>query len=137
MRRRRLAWLVGLGAVGVGAALAYWALDQAAPRPPLQTQNFGSVRAGLTQAEVERLLGGPPGNYGRYANGRGMMTEEGYLAPPGSVEEIWCDDSNRFEIYFDAQGRVVGQHKRAGYRQEPPEWPLAGWWRMVRRQLGV
>jgi hypothetical protein len=136
MRRRRLARVIGLGALG--AALGYWALNPAAPpRQQLQTQNFPSVRAGMTQAEVERLLGGPPGNYGRYANGDGLMTLEGYIAPAGSVEKIWCDDAIRFEIYFDAQGRVVGQHKRASYQQTPREGPFADWWRMVRRQLGL
>jgi hypothetical protein len=139
MRRRRLAWVIGLGAVGaLGAGLAYWALSPAAPPRQLQTQNFPSVRAGMTQAEVERLLGGPPGKYGRYANGIcGPPTAEGFLVPPGSVEKIWCDDANWFEIYFDAQGRVVARYKRAGYQQRPPEWPLAAWWRMLRRQLGL
>jgi hypothetical protein len=35
------------------------------------------------------------------------MTTEAAFGPPGSVEEVWCDDGNRFEVYFDAGGRVV------------------------------
>jgi hypothetical protein len=57
------------------------------------------------------------------------------MRPPGSVERIWCDDSTRFEIYFDAQGRVVGHHERAGYQQAPPDGKQL--WRMARRQLGL
>jgi hypothetical protein len=48
------------------------------------------------------------------------MTLEGYEGPPGSVEELWYDDRNRFEIHFDASGRVVGYLRRAGYEQRGP-----------------
>ena len=100
------------------------------PTARLATENFALVKNGLTQTEVEALLGGPPGNFGRYANG-GFMTLEGYLSPPGSIELIWCDDNNRFEIYFDQQKRVVGYHRRAGYSQGGQE----GFFAWCRRQL--
>jgi hypothetical protein len=88
----------------------------------LASENYSMIRDGMSQAKVEELLGGPPRNYGRYFNGGGVMTMEGYWAPPGAVERIWCDDSNRFEIYFDPEGRVIGHHRRFGYSQEPPEY---------------
>jgi hypothetical protein len=75
----------------------------------------------MTQAEMEQLLGGPPGNYSRYSNGRSLMTFEDYIDPPGSIEKIWCDDSHRFEIRFDINGRVVSFHQRASYSQSPRE----------------
>ena len=135
MAKRRML-LVGLtvAVVTVGA----WSLGGSATGPRLRVENYPEVRVGLSQAEVEELLGGPPGNYGRYARvGESMVTCEGYLVPPSSVEQIWCDDSTRFEIYFDERGRVVGHHKRAGYQQTPPEGVFAGLWRLARRQLGV
>jgi hypothetical protein len=85
----------------------------------LLVKNFTLIRIGMSQSEVEELLGGPPRNYGSIITGGGMISEEGYRSPPGSVERIWCDDSNRFEIFFDSQGRVVGHHKRGIYSQEP------------------
>jgi hypothetical protein len=100
----------------------------------LNVEGFKHIRNGLTWAEVEELLGGPPGNYGRYAGGMSKMTMEGYLAPPGSIEQIWCDDTNRFEIYFDANDRVVGFHRRAGFLQEPP--PARNWLDQLRIWLG-
>jgi hypothetical protein len=48
------------------------------------------------------------------------MTLEGYLAPPGSVEKVWFDDTHQFEVYFDRGGRVVGLHQRAGFRRLQP-----------------
>jgi hypothetical protein len=91
-----------------------------APQRSLNVDGFPLIRAGMLQSEVEELLGGPPGNYGRYAGGSSWMTCEGCVVPPGSTEKLWCDDRHRFEIYFDGAGRVVGIHRRAGYSQGPP-----------------
>jgi hypothetical protein len=118
-------WLIvaGVGFVAllviVGAWFVYDALSTR-PNIRLAIENFPKIKDGMTQPEVEALLGGPPGNFGRHSGG-GMMTMEGYSAPHGGTELIWCDDANRFEIYFDQGNRVVGMHRRAGYSQEPPE----------------
>ena len=104
------------------------------PHRSLKVDNFPLVRVGMPQAEVEDLLGGPPGNYGRYAGGS-WMTAEGYLAPLGSTEKIWCDDGHRFEIYFDGAERVVGIHRRAGYGQRPPI--SSNWFDKLLRRLGL
>jgi len=103
------------------------------PHRSLRVDNFPLIRVGMPQAEVEDLLGGPPGNYGRYAPG--MMTAEGYLAPLGSTEKIWYDDCHRFEIYFDGAERVVGIHRRASYRQVPPT--SSNWFDKLLRRLGL
>ncbi len=87
----------------------------------------------MLQSEVEALLGGPAGNYGRNNSGRARMTLEGYFPPPESVERVWFDDTNRFEIYFDNQGQVVGYHKRAGFQQISTEGFFAKLWRKLRR----
>src|SRR5262245_7622053 len=73
----------------------------------LQVENFPRVRLGMSRRTVEALLGGPPGDYGVHRDhlaglaGLTLMTAEGYEGPPASVEELWSDDRNRFEIYFD------------------------------------
>lgn len=125
--------LVGMSAAVLAAGALYWG---GTPAPtPLGAENFAHVEVGMSQAEVEELLGGPPGNYGRYDSRNAMMTMEGYIHPPGSFERVWCDDNNRFEIYFGVWGRVVGYHKRAGYQQTPPEGIFARLWLFV-RELG-
>src|SRR5262245_16040141 len=131
MCRRPRAWTVGLLALGGAATLLTVAF--APPARRLNVDAYPLVRTGMTQAEVEGLLGGPPGNYGRHATGRGLMTAEGYIAPAGSVERVWCDDAHRFEIYFDPEGRVVGLHKRASYSQSP----APGWLARLRAWLGL
>jgi hypothetical protein len=122
MRRRFIGW-AAVPVVLAGTALLLIRLAALPESKPLNVGGFYDVRVGMAQSEVEGLLGGPPGNYGRYAGGPAWMTLEGSPAPPGSVEKVWCDDAHRFEVYFDREGRVVGFHKRAGYSQRPgPSW---------------
>lgn len=130
MQGRKVAWIVSLLAV-VGTVLLLARIVWRDAGRCLNREGFSQLALGMTQAQVESLLGGPPDNYGRYASG--VMTMEGYIAPPGAVERIWCDDSNRFEIYFNAEGRVVGHHRRAGYSQSPPD-GLVAW---LQRVIGL
>src|SRR5262249_1372949 len=65
--------------------------------PRRRVENSSRLRTGMPQKQVEALLGGQPGNYGRYDSTTGITTAEGYLIPPASVERFWYDDSNRFE----------------------------------------
>jgi hypothetical protein len=116
-----------------GALLMLVRLRPSPADKQLNVGGFFQIKVGMSLSEVEGLLGGPPGNYGRYAGGMSEMTLEGYLAPPGSVEKVWCDDANRFEIYFDQQMQVVGYHKRARYSQQPGP----GWLERLRKWLGV
>jgi hypothetical protein len=88
------------------------------PAKRLRGENFGSIQPGMTQKQVEDLLGGPPGNYG-HASGRAVMSAEGALLASACREEDWYDDDQRFEVFFNGAGKVRGTHKRAGYHQSP------------------
>jgi hypothetical protein len=92
---------------------------------------LSQLAKGMPQANVERLLGGPPGCYGNPSFSDGLMTLEGYSGPPGSVEKLWFDDRNRFELWFDASDHLVTWHKRASFSRDyrPP------WWRRKIREL--
>jgi outer membrane protein assembly factor BamE (lipoprotein component of BamABCDE complex) len=59
-RRTRWALAVGLG-LAVAAGVAVWL---AIPRrPTITAEQFAQVRKGMTQQEVEAVLGCPPGDY--------------------------------------------------------------------------
>ena len=116
MPRQLLAWTLLIALVfyfGVVPAFRWLT----AP-PPLNVAGFDQVRAGMSMAEVELLLGGPPGDYGRY-DGNAMMTMEYFHGPAGSVEAQWFDDDNRLEVWFDQTGRVVSVHRRGGFARRP------------------
>jgi hypothetical protein len=50
------------------------------------------------------------------------MTTEGVIAPPGA-RELWMDDENRSEVWFDSESHVIAFHQRAGYgRLRPSLW---------------
>jgi hypothetical protein len=141
MTKRR--WMLGLVLVVAVAAVVVAGIvlfPVETPDPParksLNLEGFSQIRPFMTQAEVEALLGGPPGNYGRYSTGRRVMTMEAGPHPPGSVEKVWCDDKHCYEICFDPESRVVSLHQRARYQQlEPP--PPPNWLKKLRSRLGL
>ena len=105
-----------------------------AVEPRIHTENYLHIRRGMSQAEVEELLGGPPGNYGSSSP---RWTPPGPTpAPPlGSVERVWRDDSNRIAIQFDIEGRVVGHYWQSRLKNAPTDVRIAG--HRIRRWLGL
>ena len=144
--RRWALWTVGVTAAvfAVFAGRAWW---QGAPRPwdgvgcytqRLKVENFPQVKAGMTRAEVEELLGWPPGNYGYYSVGVTTMSLEGFgmrdeAGKPVALPESrnWYDTANCFEIYFDDTDRVLTSHKRRHFKQTPGPGFFERLWRSV------
>jgi hypothetical protein len=89
----------------------------AASRVRLRHENFPDIEIGMSQSQVEALVGGPPGNYGTvYLVDKGEFTSlEGLFVPSDARLEVWSDDEARFEVYFDARGRVCLCHRRASF----------------------
>jgi hypothetical protein len=103
-----------------GIALLFLALPYIVWHPRrLNHDGFAKIELGMTQQEVEQLLGGPPGiYYPAHPGGGGTMTMEGYDVPD-AAEFVWCDDKKRYEVWFNDQGIVVGKHQRAGWNSTP------------------
>jgi hypothetical protein len=129
LRYRRL-WTVVLVALLGVAGLAWLTRTRPAPRT-LNVEGFHQLQRGMTQDEVEALLGGPPGDYGQYPSGGFDMTAEGFVCPSGSVEKLWYDDDHRFEIFFGDEGKLAGVFQRGSHR-----WPGNSRWQEFRRLLG-
>jgi virginiamycin B lyase len=82
-------------------------------QPRLRVDRFKDVRYGHTMSQVQDLLGGPPGNYGRSA-GVAQMTTEGFFGLPGGHVYLWSDESHSFEVaFFD--DHVIATHERARF----------------------
>jgi hypothetical protein len=128
--------LIGIVLVisGVLLALLAWRVFSAGPGRQLNVDNFTLVKVGMTQDEVEVLLGGPPGDYGENKSDLAMMTLEGVIGPQGSVEKVWFDDHHRFELFFDDTGKVVGLHKRSGFSRPKSN---SNWLRRFLKYLGL
>ena len=82
----------------------------------LKVHNFPLIKKGMTQPEVESLLGGPAGRYGN-STGKGFMSKEGRPIQPNNYTIIrtWNDKMHWFEVYFDANDQVVAAYPNSSY----------------------
>jgi hypothetical protein len=94
--------------------IALWAWPYVLWQPArLKHAGFDQIRLGMTQPEVEALLGGPPGLYYPSYPGAGAGgTAEFYEPPAGCRGETWYDHSAEYTVWFGPDGRVAAKHKR-------------------------
>jgi hypothetical protein len=126
-KRRTLVFIaLAIIAIGVGIYLCW-------PRSPRFTEEqFARIHNGMTLAEVEAVLGCPPGNYS--ADGQLLILVEIETAKPGQVAAFgrqWACDlpgGNRklneqpalgVSVHFNADGRVTDKD-RVFYMYIPP-----------------
>jgi hypothetical protein len=162
--RKRLLVLAGVAlaaAVIVLAALQHYTYRQKLARGRLIDQeHYDRIKTGMSRAEVEAVLGGPPGDFHTqgvlyledvlHVDPTGSMVVCGppgdcvtgsvlYLDPPDSVVvrgerwEYWSGNEGQIAVAFDEQATVRGRDFRRGWRFPPPslaEW-LQGWLRRV------
>jgi hypothetical protein len=103
-RSRLLLWsglLVALA--GAGFAGVVWLTMPAPSR--INDATVASIRPGMTGADVERLLGGPPGDY--TTRDVYWAMESSRLVPPGTPLS-WIGDEGEATVYFDEEGGVTG-----------------------------
>jgi hypothetical protein len=66
MALRKSSLFCGLALLGVSLALIACPVLLLRFTRQLNRDGFDQIQLGMSQAEVEALLGGPPGDYGRY-----------------------------------------------------------------------
>jgi hypothetical protein len=99
-------WLI-LGTVGTVLLVAGVIVALLLPRPesPVNEAAAARVQPGLTEAEVEAVLGGPAGDY--RVGSRAVTFEVGLAPPPGHVLKTWRGDDGLVLIQFGPDGRVA------------------------------
>jgi len=113
MRRRTLlVVLAGLAVVVAAGVVVLW------PRPERITrENFERIKEGMSQAEVEEILG-PPGDYTteptdweNYSDLRGLLATDETMS-------TWVFDEPVMIVVFDKKsGRVIGKLMNKNDRQ--------------------
>ncbi len=100
MARRRLLLALGVALAVLVAAVAVWWL--APPRPGVTAANCARIKKGMREAEVEAILGGPPGCYVR-----GRLGGE-FPVPAGEGPAFWHDGSlgGQVDVWYAADGTV-------------------------------
>jgi hypothetical protein len=112
-------------AIGLGILIEGKRFVLEPPSSTLRAHQFSQIRAGLTLKEVSDILGGPPRDYGRYADGieessDGSVTQIFSVPTTRPVEvENWQDDRNHFFIFFDDEERVVAASRSNQIRRYP------------------
>jgi hypothetical protein len=126
-----------LAVVAVLTALLACVFLWLSPSSGLRAGNFSKIRPGMTRLDVDGLLGGPPRDYGAYADGAvesgdGSVLQVFVVPNAGaSKPEIWEDDRNRFFIFFDNEDAVVAASKATHVRR----YPKSEWLFKVRQML--
>jgi hypothetical protein len=83
----------------------------------LHWSNLGKIETGMTEIEVERLLGGPPGDYGTGIRSaiRRLFRENQRAKDAGASN--WWSNRGVLTVRFDDSGRAVDRC----YVQREPE----------------
>jgi hypothetical protein len=99
--------LIGVLAVGLVLAGALFALVM--PRHcPVNRAACGRIKEGMTRAEVEKILGGPPGDYRTRPESNNLLLfppASGGLVPLPGARKSWAGDEVVVHVYFD--GSIV------------------------------
>lgn len=78
------------------------------PRVDLSNANRDRIEVGMTETEVEAILGGPPGDYStRDLFVMGVETDGGSLSMTRDRIEHWCADEGFLSVGFDSNGRLT------------------------------
>jgi hypothetical protein len=115
--KRWLLLIAGLILAPIGAAVYWWVQ----PMDPINAATFNRIQVGMTQQEVENILGGPGGEI--------QEEIQGHFVPgqwTGSPT-VWYGRQNAIIIRFQSQGdaHVVGSKELFN----PGVWDrLKAWW---------
>jgi hypothetical protein len=120
-RRRKLILAVGIFAVAVVAVPLglHVCRQRYAPGRFIDQEHCARIKKGMTQGEVEAILGVPPG---KYTNKNLIVLDPLSWSgrPAGERWELWFGDEGVAEVTFDGQGAVVSSTFEKGWEYSGP-----------------
>jgi hypothetical protein len=106
-----VAFLVGIGMYA----------NARSARPPVFAgeADYDRIENGITQEDVEAILGGPPGDY--RTQSYPINFHCGSWGPPSGRMEEWLGNDGNIWVVFDEENKVVWKgHPNVSIRLEPP-----------------
>jgi hypothetical protein len=96
--------------------------------------NYCRIQPGMTRAEVEQLLGVPPGGY---CAERTRLASDPPLAPELEGGELWVTDNGGIVVAFDDSGRAIAKGwlkplDRTKWSPQRLVWRVREWWKELR-----
>jgi hypothetical protein len=126
MRNRRLLWCLAAGAFLLAAGAVLWVVVRVLP-DRITPENYDRIAEGMTQGEVEAILGRP------------ADLDNLWAAKPLPKSSIWAGEQWTIMVEFDASGRVLARACEEGGEGELRELfglPELTFWQKLRRSLG-
>jgi outer membrane protein assembly factor BamE (lipoprotein component of BamABCDE complex) len=103
MRKRVVLILVVLAIALLGGYLLLWAT---APTDSITADNAAKIYEGMTEPDVEQVLGGPAGVYHPDGETWAWVLENGRITI-GHRRKIWVGRAGGIRVHFDEGGRVA------------------------------
>ncbi len=125
MRKTRLVSLGGACAVGVAVAILSAVI---ANRSGINRANWRKVRDGMTEADVTKIFGCPPGTY--TATPVAPNENLAHYPPRDGYDRVWHGEGCTIVVRFDGQGR-----KMYGLCLEARQW--YDWFPEAAQRLGI
>ena len=105
MSRRRI--LIGIGASMALVAVGLVVFVLTRPQPTIDPATASRIARGMTEAEVDAVVGAPEGSYGRGAF-LGRQEFDIFKSIVGSTKrKRWSGEQGIILVWFDSQGRVM------------------------------
>jgi hypothetical protein len=116
--RRRAYWIAGvvIALAGLMALCAYLGRPYP-PGPGVTWANVERIEVGMTQSEVEAVVGRSPHTWSR-----GSMPITDTSPPRYHKVLLWSDMECDILVYLDRDGRVIGREGVGSVGTRPPTW---------------
>ena len=108
MARRRI--LIGVGAVTALALVALVIVVLTRPQPVIDQATADRIQEGMTEMEVDAIVGGRQGNYNPGNFITGQEDAEFPMTFVGAAKrKKWTGGQGVILVFFDGAGKVVGK----------------------------
>jgi hypothetical protein len=106
MSRRRI--LLGVGALMALVAVGLVVFVLIRPRPTIDEATKNRIQPGMTEAEVDAIIGAPEGVYtpGNFITGQKAF-EIGIAMQGAAKRKKWVGEHGMIQVFFDNQGKVI------------------------------
>jgi hypothetical protein len=122
-------WFLFSIPLAVSLAIAW--LHVTSPPPDLSVEKYKRICEGMTEAEVEEIIGARPVGYG-YFVGPGDVLEEDWHSAVRWLR--WSDSAGYLSVGLDADGRVSTKSFQYHSGSERSTRQRGSWWAELRRR---
>src|SRR5262249_14959883 len=108
LRIQLLHLLVAIAAFALlGAIGALWLFRSMNAKPAFTEELSAKIKPGMTEQEVEAIVGCPPGDYTTRPYDDPPTLRGAFFLSKSVIHRVWISDSGRIAVFFNKQGVVI------------------------------